>query len=500
MYIPVHSYKVKVMFDTGATRTLMSRRLHQAFCSHGFMLPLEPSSVQLAGVAGQRLQIDGRVSFPFTFGPITIQHPVIVVANMRDTVIIGNDLMDNRITLHEGRSVTVKDQGEELQLPLCRALPGIKLTSLKNEEVGPGDVKLIMCKCGISPDDPQGDAVLIAGVTPGGTHIPELVSRIADDGTIHVIAENRTDAILVVNEGEEVGEAIPLRKTLVEGRGAFEPVPEPEVIGFLHDKKLRDDVLLGMTDGVLPLPTGYDEDEVRPRTKINVGVFKTPGLNEEQRQKLLGILERFRGVFSTGSGDYGKTPLMSFTIKTGNAEPYAARYYPIPAAYKAVVSQQVKQMQRDGIVEDANSPWSSNLVIVKKPNGKLRICANLKGVNALTQRTTSFPINFQEESLAKLCNGVYFFRIDLSQAYYSIPIDDPVHRDKTAFYTSGGQKRFRVSPFGAKYLPSQFNFLMLKILHDIDDQLFYYFDDVIGAYRTIEELLRGLSEVLFRLL
>ena len=172
MYIPVHSYKVKVMFDTGATRTLMSRRLHQAFCSRGFMLPLEPSSVQLAGVAGQRLQIDGRVSFPFTFGSIIIQHPVIVVANMRDTVIIGNDLMDNRITLHEGRSVTVKDQGEELQLPLCRALPGIRLTSLKDEEVGPGMVKLIICKCGLPGDELQKDAVLVTGVAPGGTHIP----------------------------------------------------------------------------------------------------------------------------------------------------------------------------------------------------------------------------------------------------------------------------------------------------------------------------------------
>ncbi len=157
---------------------------------------------------------------------------------------------------------------------------------------------------------------------------------------------------------------------------------------------------------------------------------------------------------TTGSGNYGKTPLMSFAIETGDAPPYAARYYPIPAAYKSRVNQQMRQMQSDGVIEDANSPWSSNLVIVKKPNGKLRICANLKGVNALTKRTTSFPINFQEESLAKLCNGRYFFRIDLSQAYYFIPIDDPKHRDKTAFYTSGGQKRFRVSPFGAKYLPS----------------------------------------------
>ena len=91
-------------------------------------------------------------------------------------------------------------------------------------------------------------------------------------------------------------------------------------------------------------------------------------------------------------------------------------------------------------------------------------------------RTTSFPINFQEESLYKLwrSGGKFFFRIDLSQAYYSIPSDEPEHRDKTAFYTLGQQLRFKVSPYRAKYLPSQFNHLMAKVLGDIDDNLFFY--------------------------
>ncbi len=107
-------------------------------------------------------------------------------------------------------------------------------------------------------------------------------------------------------------------------------------------------------------------------------------------------------------------------------------------------------------------------------------------------RTTSFPINFQEESLYKLSGGKFFFRIDLSQAYYSIPIDEPEHRDKTAFYTLGQQLRFKV-------LPSQFNHLMAKVLGDIDDNLFFYFDDIIGSYKTADEMLRGLADVLQRL-
>ncbi len=501
MYIPIEKFKVKVMFDTGATRTLMSRRIHKALSDNGVNLPLEPTTLALEGVLGKKLQVDGRIQFTFTFGPIVIKHPVIIVADMRDTLLIGNDLMDNRITIHEGKEITIKEEGQELTLPLCRSLPGIRLMPKQSEDIAPRTAKLIICKCGISPGEKHSRIVLVTGVSQGGIRIPELVLQIADDDTINVIIENETDDVLVVDEDDEIGEILPLRQAVIEGKKVYEPISDPDVVNFLHDRKLRDDVLMGTEKGVLlPIPSGYDQEEPREQRRIDLTTVRTPGLDLAQRVRLIQILERFRGVFSTGSGDYGKTPLMSFTIETGDAPPYAAHYYPIPVAYKSKVNQQMKQMQTDGVIEDANSPWSSNLVIVKKPNGKLQICANLKGVNALTKRTTSFPINFKEESLAKLCNGKYFFRIDLSQAYYSIPIDDPEHRDKTAFYTSGGQKRFRVSPFGTKYLPSQFNYLMSKILQDVDDHLFYYFDDIIGAYATVEKLMEGLAEVLFRLL
>ncbi len=59
--------------------------------------------------------------------------------------------------------------------------------------------------------------------------------------------------------------------------------------------------------------------------------------------------------------------------------------------------------------------------------------------------------------------------------------------------------RFKVSPFGAKYLPSQFNHLMATVLGDIDDNLFFSFDDIIGAYQTVDAMLRGLADVLHRL-
>jgi hypothetical protein len=72
-------------------------------------------------------------------------------------------------------------------------------------------------------------------------------------------------------------------------------------------------------------------------------------------------------------------------------------------------------------------------------------------------------------------------------------------RDKTAFSAFGKQYRFRVSPFGARYLPSKFNKLMTAILTGTEHFLFYYFDDVIGCFQTPDELFDGLATVLQKL-
>ena len=147
MYLPIDKFKVKVMFDMGATRTLMSRHLYQALTEQGINLPLEPTILKLEGVSRTKLQVDGRIQFMFTFGPIIVQHPVIIVADMRDTLLIGNDLMDNRITIHEGKEITIKEKGRELTLPLCRLMPGIRLMPTQSEEIAPRTAKLIICKC-----------------------------------------------------------------------------------------------------------------------------------------------------------------------------------------------------------------------------------------------------------------------------------------------------------------------------------------------------------------
>ncbi len=289
--------------------------------------------------------------------------------------------MDNRITIHQGQRITINDNENKETLQLCREFPKYGLRLKEQEEIAPQTAKLVICKCGLV--DKNGNIpmkLLLTGENAAGLFVPRLVTQ-AEDDTVYAVIENHSDEVLELRPNQEVGYALPLRTTKIGKQLIYETPDGDEGMYFLHNDALKEHILLGNIDAVLPTPHGYEEPE---KVKaINIDTIKADGLNEEQIRKLKQILKRFEGVFSTGPGDFGKTPL-SFRIETGDAEPYAARYYPIPLGYRAEVKEELKNMKKNGIVEDANSPWSSNLVIVKKPNGKLRICANLKGVNALT--------------------------------------------------------------------------------------------------------------------
>lgn len=63
-------------------------------------------------------------------------------------------------------------------------------------------------------------------------------------------------------------------------------------------------------------------------------------------------------------------------------------------------------------------------MIVRKPNGALRICADFStGLNQ-SLAVQKFPLPTQDELLANLSGGEKFTTMDLTDAYLSIPMDE----------------------------------------------------------------------------
>ena len=44
----------------------------------------------------------------------------------------------------------------------------------------------------------------------------------------------------------------------------------------------------------------------------------------------------------------------------------------------------IGQMEERGLIQPSKSPWASNVTLVQKPNGKIRITIDYRGLNSVT--------------------------------------------------------------------------------------------------------------------
>jgi len=80
------------------------------------------------------------------------------------------------------------------------------------------------------------------------------------------------------------------------------------------------------------------------------------------------------------------TPLVEHRIDTGDHHPIRQPLRRQPLAPQEIIDKQVEEMRRHGIIEPASSPWSSNVVLVRKRDGSLRFCVNYRAVSNVSIR------------------------------------------------------------------------------------------------------------------
>ena len=133
-----------------------------------------------------------------------------------------------------------------------------------------------------------------------------------------------------------------------------------------------------------------------------------------------------------------------------DAEPVIHAPRRVPIALKDKLRHELDRMKRIDIIEEVPIPESServnSLVIVKKPNGKLRICLDPSGLHKATKHHHHHPPT-TEEILSKLSNGKVFTKLDASCGYWQIPVDADSSK-LLAFNIPFGQNRFKRMIYG----------------------------------------------------
>jgi hypothetical protein len=99
-------------------------------------------------------------------------------------------------------------------------------------------------------------------------------------------------------------------------------------------------------------------------------------LNGHQKEKLKKLLQRYIKGFALRPEQIGGTTLIEHEIKTEDAKPTRRGPYKCSLVERDIIRKQIQEYIDMGIVSPARSPWGTGVVLVKKPEGIFRFCAD----------------------------------------------------------------------------------------------------------------------------
>ena len=257
-----------------------------------------------------------------------------------------------------------------------------------------------------------------------------------------------------------------------------------------------------------PEPEAVPEktDTEKPWTKEMQDLFEQLGLNEpkdwmteEDVLEAKRLVQKFHTIFSKHDLDLGKTYQVKYKIKLTDSTPFKERYRRIPPSQYEAVRKHLQEMLDIGAIRPSDSPWCSAVVLVKKKNGELRFCIDLRKLNMRTIKD-AYNLPRIDETLERLKGSCVFSSLDLKSGYWQVEIEEE-SKQYTAF-TLGplGFYECNRMPFGATNAPATFQRLMESCLGDLNlNWCIIYLDDVVVYAPTVEEHLKRLEGVFQKL-
>ncbi|KAK4468996.1 hypothetical protein MN116_000138 [Schistosoma mekongi] len=208
------------------------------------------------------------------------------------------------------------------------------------------------------------------------------------------------------------------------------------------------------------------------------------------------LFEKHSNVFQNilGCCNIGKARLY---LRQG-ATPVFRPKRQVPYASIDKVDRKLDRLEKLGVIQPIIfSSWAAPIVVVQKANGTVLLCADFStGLNNALQNH-SYPLPLPEDLFIKLNGGRYFAKLDLSDAYSQVEVDDD-SKPYLTINTHRGLYQYNRLPFGVKPAPAIFQQLMDIMISNLDC-VAAYLDDIIVVGSSKDELLFRLDKVLTRI-
>ena len=135
-----------------------------------------------------------------------------------------------------------------------------------------------------------------------------------------------------------------------------------------------------------------------------------------EQEEVRELFREYGRLFALDDLDLGHTSVVKHKIKLNDYTPFKERYRRIPPHQYDKVRRHLKEMLEIGAIRKSNSSWASAVVLVRKKDGSLRFCIDLRKLNAHTIKD-AYSLPRIDETLDCLDGSVIFTSLDLKSGY-----------------------------------------------------------------------------------
>ncbi|KAL0860801.1 hypothetical protein ABMA27_009345 [Loxostege sticticalis] len=210
------------------------------------------------------------------------------------------------------------------------------------------------------------------------------------------------------------------------------------------------------------------------------------------------LLNKFEHLFIRG---YPRTRVNTGELEIRLKDPNKCverRPYRLSPIEREKVRDIVNELLDHNIIRESKSPFSSPIILVKKKNGKDRMCVDYRELNRNTLRD-HYPLPIISDQIDQLAGGLYFSTFDMAAGFHQIPISES-SVEKTAFVTPDGMYEYLAMPFGLSNACSVYqrcmNRALAALLNSPDQVCQVYVDDVLSKCREFSEVMSTLKNAL----
>ena len=402
------------MIDTGADITIINGALFAtvAAAAHLRKKDFQKADKVPRAYNQQRFTLDGRMDLDVTFGETTMRTPVYIKMDAHDPLLLSEGVCRQLgiISYHpevEPKELTPNGSSD----PEGAVVPTVRVWLLQSISLPAGYSAVVPVK--VEGASKVNEPMLLdydeSIELSTGLVVEDALIKPTEEGYAFLRVSNCRGFMHSVKDGTTLGRACEATVVDVELQSNHN-VSEPLVKKvYTCDDSEKEAKLLGVV-GVSDLPPG-------------------------QKEQLMDFVTNHHDVFSLEEGERGETNLIQLEIDTGDSPPMRQPLRRIPFAARQEVARQIESMQKQGVIQQSKSPWSSPVVLVQKKDGTHRFCVDYRGLNSITKIDT-FPLPRIDDLLDQLGESKFFSTLDLASGFWQIRVH-PDSQEKKAFSSLG---------------------------------------------------------------